>query len=58
MELTLKSIKQFFRRGSGVTTFVSSVGNGYLYTFVGNMGKNIQNTHLIFGVLFVNIGLH
>jgi len=39
MELTLKSIKQFFRRGSGVTTFVSSVGNGYLYTFVGNNGK-------------------
>jgi len=39
MELTLKSIKQFFRRGNGVTTFVSSVGNGYLYTFIDNNGK-------------------
>ena len=39
MELTLKSIKQFFRRGSGVTTFVSSVLNGYLYTFADNNGN-------------------
>lgn len=39
MQLTLKSIKQFFRRGSGVTNFVSSVANGYLYTFTDNEGK-------------------
>ena len=39
MELTLKTIKQFFRRGNGVTTFVSSVGNGYLYTFTDSNGN-------------------
>jgi hypothetical protein len=39
MELTLKSIKQFFRRGNGVTSFVSSVGNGYLYIFVDTNGQ-------------------
>ena len=39
MELTLKSIKQLHRRGNGVTTFVSSVVNGYLYTFVDNAGN-------------------
>lgn len=39
MELTLKSIKQFFRRGNGMTNFVNSVGNGYLYTFIDNSGN-------------------
>jgi hypothetical protein len=39
MELTLKSIKQLHRRGNGVTTFVASVVNGYLYTFVDNTGN-------------------
>lgn len=39
MVLTLKSIKQFFRRGNGVTNFVSSVGNGYLYIFVDKNGE-------------------
>jgi len=39
MELTLNSIKQIHRRGNGVTNFVSSVVNGYLYTFLDCDGK-------------------
>ena len=39
MNLTLKSIRQLHRRGNGVTTFVSSVVNGYLYTFIDDAGN-------------------
>lgn len=39
MELKLKKIKNFYRRGNGMTNFVSSVSNGYLYTFSDADGK-------------------